>query len=47
MITQVVRREKRASTQKNKYRHKAQTIKTLMTDFNLLPSLKEKKEGEN
>ena len=47
MITQVVRREKRASTQKNKNRHKALISKTLVTDLNLLPSFKKKKEGEN
>ena len=47
MITQEMCIEKRTSTQKNKKRHKAQTSKTLVTDLNLLPSFRKKKEGEN
>ena len=47
MITQEMCIEKRASTQKNNNRHKALTSKTLVTDFNLLPSFKKKKEEEN
>ena len=47
MITQEMCIKKRASTQKNKNRHKALISKTLVTDLNLLPSFKKKKEGEN
>ena len=47
MITQEMCIKKRASTQKNKNSHKAPTSKTLVTDLNLLPSFKKKKEGEN
>ena len=47
MITQEMCIKKRASTQKNKNSHKALTSKTLVTDLNMLPSFKKKKEGEN